>query len=190
MIRWWPSIGLAAMLLLGWAVGKSSTPIDDWFQSFKNTPVADLNLLTRPKLLVGTLVIVLSVALVQRKWRVATMTVVAPLVGLAFERVLKPIFGRTKEGALAYPSGHITTTTIVMGLVVLLAGAAWWAVVLATTVVALAMIGVGASFHYFTDTVGGALLGSAVVCTSAVIARRDRVLAARRQPGIRVRSVS
>ncbi len=39
MIRWCPSIALAAVLLLGWAVGKSSTPpLDDWFQRFRHTP--------------------------------------------------------------------------------------------------------------------------------------------------------
>jgi hypothetical protein len=174
-MRWWPSIGLTAMLLLGWAVGRSSTPVDDWFQRFHHTPVEHLNLLAGPRLLISVALIVLIVAVAQRRWRLATMTVVAPLVGMAFVRVLKPIFGRTKEGGLAYPSGHITTTTVVMGMAVLCAYAAWWAVALATTVVALAAVGVGVSFHYFTDTIGGVLLGSAVVCTSAVVARRDLV---------------
>lgn len=53
------------------------------------------------------------------------------------------------------------------------AGAVWWAVVIAVAVVALATLGVGTSFHYFTDAVGGMLLGSAIVAAAAVIARRD-----------------
>lgn len=174
MIRWWPSIGLAATLLLGWAVGDSSTPVDEWFQRLHTSPLRWLTVFADPRLLIGVLVAVVIVALWQRRWRLAAMVVVAPPMGLASVRVLKPIFDRQKgEGSLAYPSGHITTTTTVVGLVILLAGAAWWAVTIAVGVVALAMLGVGTTYHYFTDVVGGLLLGSAVVCAAAVIARRD-----------------
>ena len=31
-VRWWPPVGLVMMALLGWIVGKSSTPVDDVFQ--------------------------------------------------------------------------------------------------------------------------------------------------------------
>ena len=30
-IRYWPPVAMVAMLLLGWAVGTASTPVDDWF---------------------------------------------------------------------------------------------------------------------------------------------------------------
>ena len=43
----------------------------------------------------------------------------------------------------------------------------------AVAYVALAMAGVGATFHYFTDTVGGVLLGTSIVCIAALVARRD-----------------
>jgi hypothetical protein len=64
-------------------------------------------------------------------------------------------------------------TTVVLGLFILVAGGAWWAVLIAVTYVALAMVGVGSTFHYFTDTVGGALLGASIVWVAALVARRD-----------------
>lgn len=174
MIRWWPAVGLMAMLLLGWAVGKSSTPVDDWFQRFRHAPVRRLAVIADPRMLLAVAMVVLAVACLQRRWWLAAMTVVAPMLGITIVRFLKPVFDRDKGGGLAYPSGHLTATTIVMGLAVLAAGAAWWAVVSAVVAVALAMLGVGVTFHYFTDVIGGVLLGSAVVCGAAVVARRDR----------------
>lgn len=174
MIRWWPALAVTAMLLLGWLVGKSSTPVDDWFQRFRHSPLRRLSVIADPRLLLAVGLVVLAVACLQRRWWLASMTVIAPIVGITIVRFLKPVFDRDKGGGLAYPSGHLTATTIVIGLAVIAAGAASWAVVSAVVAVALAMLGVGVSFHYFTDVVGGVLLGSAVVCAAAVIARRDR----------------
>jgi len=44
------------------------------------------------------------------------------------------------------------------------------AVALAAIAVPLAMLGVGITFHYFTDTVGGLLLATAILCVAAVAA--------------------
>ena len=164
----WPPIGVAAMLLLGWVVGKGSTPVDVWFQQYRDSPTARLALATSPWVLVVLLVVVLLVALYRRRWRLAAATALAPLVGIAFVRMLKPVFGREKGGGLAYPSGHVTTLVIVWGLVVLVAGCAWWAISIAIAAILLGMVGVGITFHYFTDTVGGLLLGSAIVCVAAL----------------------
>ena len=57
---------------------------------------------------------------------------------------------------------------VVMGMVVLVAGAALWAVLVAVAYCLLGMLGRGVSYHYFTDTVGALLLGTAIVCVAAL----------------------
>ena len=65
-----------------------------------------------------------------------------------------------------------------MGMLVLVAGTALWAVLVAVTVSLLAMLGQAMTYHYFTDTLGALLLGTAVVCVAALVLELDR-----RQPG-------
>ncbi|HEY7324844.1 MAG TPA: phosphatase PAP2 family protein [Streptosporangiaceae bacterium] len=90
------------------------------------------------------------------------------------EFVLKPLVHRTITGFLSYPSGHTTglfalTTAIAMVLiaprgarpgravrVAIVAAAA-----LVASAVGLAMVSLG--FHYFTDTIAGAAVGTGVV---------------------------
>ena len=55
-----------------------------------------------------------------------------------------------------------------MGMVVLVAGAAFWAVLVAVVYCLLGIVGLGVSYHYFTDTVGAMLLGTAIVCVAAL----------------------
>ncbi|MFI5506818.1 phosphatase PAP2 family protein [Mycobacterium sp. NPDC051804] len=171
--RWWPPVGVAGMILLGLAVGKGSTPLDDWFQAADHNQLDGLSYLAKPLALAILEVTVVGVALYRRCWRLALAAVVFPPAAYLLVQFIKPLFGRTIGDGLAYPSGHITVTTIVLGLVVLVAGGALWAVVFAVIYVSLAMVGVGSTFHYFTDTAGGVLLGTAVVCLAALIASRD-----------------
>jgi membrane-associated phospholipid phosphatase len=94
--------------------------------------------------------------------------------------LLKPLVHRTYLGALTYPSGHTTTVfAMVATVTILLLGragrdrvAGWQVLVpaacaLAGVVVVIALIGL--RFHYFTDTVAGAALGTGTVCGLALI---------------------
>ena len=51
----WPAVALAAMFLLGLAVGKGSTPLDEWFHRFRHSPARWLLVFTDPWLLAITL---------------------------------------------------------------------------------------------------------------------------------------
>ncbi|WP_083267041.1 phosphatase PAP2 family protein [Mycolicibacterium porcinum] len=174
--RWWPPIGLTAMVLLGWAVHGAPTPIDDWFQGLGSDLGSRrdvLLLFTKPPLVTAALLIGIVVAVRQHRKRLAIAMVVSPLLAITIVRLIKPLFGREKEGALAYPSGHTTFLVTVTGLLLLVAGMRLWALAVALCFVLLGIFGLSMTFHYFTDTVGGILLGTSVVCVAAVLARHE-----------------
>jgi hypothetical protein len=175
-LRWWPAISILAMVLLALAVGKGSTPIDDWFTRTGATHpgLAHLVWFTYPPMLFTLLVLATAVALWRRRWRLATVVVLTPLLALIAEQVLKRLFGRYKAGGLAYPSGHVTLTIVVLGMLLLVVGAKVWLLVSASVVALLALLGVAFTFHYFTDTVGAVFLGTALVCIAVQVAGLDR----------------
>jgi membrane-associated phospholipid phosphatase len=158
------------MVALGWAVGKGSTPVDDWFHQYRQSSARYLLFFTDPRVLAVLVAGTVLVALYQRRWRLAVVAVMSTAAALGLIRVLKPLFGRETGGALAYPSGHTATMVVVMGILVLVARAAVWSVLVAVAYCALGIIGQGVSYHYFTDTVGALLLGTAIVCTAAWLA--------------------
>jgi len=53
-------------------------------------------------------------------------------------------------------------------MAVLVAGVAWWAVLVAVGWCLLGIVGQAVTYHYFTDTVGALLLGTAIVCVVAL----------------------
>jgi membrane-associated phospholipid phosphatase len=169
----WSGMAVVALLALGWAVGKRSNPLDNWFLGLGHTPARWLLFFTDPWMLTIVLLFGVAVALHLRRPRLAAAMVISPLAGIVAAQVLKRVSGRMKNDALAYPSGHTTTVVIVMGMLVLLAGAAWWSVLVAGVVSLLGMTGQGVTHHYFTDTVGGLLLGTAVVCIAASTVELD-----------------
>jgi membrane-associated phospholipid phosphatase len=119
--------------------------------------------------------------LLTRRWRGAVLVAVAvPVAAALTELVLKPLVDRTLADALSFPSGHETRVfALAATFAVLLAAPPrsrvpavvrlLLAVVVLVTAgaVAIALVGIGA--HYFTDTVGGAAVGAAVVLATALI---------------------
>jgi membrane-associated phospholipid phosphatase len=167
-IRWWPPLGVAGMLLLGLAVGKGSTPVDDRFQRHRHGPFRWLEFFADPRVLAIVLAAVVAVALYRRQWRLAVLAVVSPFVAVVCVAVVKPLFDRKIRGGLSYPSGHTAVMVVVMGFLVLVAGAALWAVLVAIVFCGLGALGLAVTYHYFTDTVGAMLLGTAIVCAAAL----------------------
>ncbi|HEX4586491.1 MAG TPA: phosphatase PAP2 family protein [Mycobacterium sp.] len=165
-------IGVVAMVLLGWVVRNGSTSVDDWFHRYGRGPARWLLFFTDPRVLALIVLATIAVALYRRRWRLAIAAAVCPLLAMGLARLLKPLFGRERQGAFAYPSGHSTTVVVVMGMVVLVAGAALWAVLVAVVFCLLGILGQAVAYHYFTDTVGGLLLGTAIVCVVALISAR------------------
>ena len=96
----WPPIAVAAMVVLGLAVGKRSTPLDDWFHQFRRTPARRLLFFTDPWLLAAVLAVGVGVALYLRRWRLVVVMVVSPLVGIVLARLLKQLFGRRTTARL------------------------------------------------------------------------------------------
>jgi membrane-associated phospholipid phosphatase len=133
---------------------------------------------------VMTVVLVLA-CLVTRRWRGALLVAVAvPAAAGLTELILKPLIGRTLMGALSFPSGtEARVFALAAAFAVLLADpvrrpripaavrlALSVVVLLAAVAVAVALVGLGQ--HYFTDTVGGAAVGTVVALGIALILDR------------------
>ena len=115
----------------------------------------------------------------RRRYRQAVLVAVSvPLAAAATELVLKPLIGGTPWGH-PFPSGHVTNAAaLVTVLIVLLArkdtGAAAlvWAALGVTALLIIAAVAagvIGAGMHHFSDTVGGAAVGTGTVLVTALI---------------------
>lgn len=116
-----------------------------------------------------------------RRWRgAALLTIAVPAAAALTEFALKPLIDRTLAGELSFPSGHSTGVfAVAASVAVLLIDPPRWRIPAAlrmflalgawavATAVAVALVSL--HIHYFTDTVGGAAVGTAVVLTTAFI---------------------
>jgi membrane-associated phospholipid phosphatase len=164
-LLWWPVVAVGGLFVLGRLVGKGSTPLDSRLLAV-DAPDRLLVFVEAPVQMV-VLGAAVSYALWRKRWRLAAVTALCPPAAVVSAQLLKRVFGRTRDGEFAYPSGHITALVVIAGMVVLVAGGRLWVVVVAAVAVVVGMVLVGISFHYFTDTVGALLLGSAYVAVAA-----------------------
>ena len=164
------------MVALGVAVGRGSTSLDDWFLAMgrAHRHLYKLLYFTNPVILLVLLAVAGVLALYRRRWRLVAAVIATPLVALAAVRVLKPLFGRLKEGSLAYPSGHVTITVVVLSMLVLALGSRTWLVVGAAVYALLGLLGQAFTFHFFTDTIGAVFLSTALVCLAVWAVGVDR----------------
>jgi membrane-associated phospholipid phosphatase len=164
-----------ATLALGWAVGRGSTTFDDWFSHRTHALLGGqprwLLTFTSGWLVFAVLVGCLAVTLLRRQWALAFAVLVCPFAVTAISQALKYLFDRRNGPYLAYPSGHTALLVAVLGMLVVGAGsrrARRGSLALTTVLSLLGMLGlVACGYHYLTDTLGAAMLATALVCAAA-----------------------
>lgn len=167
----WPFVGMPLMVLLGLGVRDGATPVDAWMQQARGGPLGSLLLFTDYRTTQTLLAATVAVALFRKLWALVPLALLTPAVGVLSAETLKPIFGRFKGEALAYPSGHTTAMVVAVGLLILAVGMRRWLVWAAIVFAALGILGQAVTYHYFTDALGAALLGTSLVCIAAVTLR-------------------
>lgn len=126
------------------------------------------------------------IALVRRRWRLAVVVALCPVLSVIATRLLKPLFGRYKGDALAYPSGHTTVVITVMAMLVLAAGVSVWLLLVAGVITAIGGLSMAATdLHYLTDNIGAVFLASATVCLAVLAAGPQAVSRAAARPAAR-----
>ncbi len=179
----WSGVGcLLAATVLGAvvALGVTDAPaIDRWW----NTVVADQR---GPWLInfahfmnevgggwIAVLVIPLSIMLalvIARRWRSAVFAAAAFVLSAAAVQLLKHLFSRTRPDDMlvasdfgSFPSGHAANAATVALVFWLIFPRVWVALVGIAWVMAMAYSRTLLSVHWATDTLGGALVGAAIV---------------------------
>ncbi|WP_434809930.1 phosphatase PAP2 family protein [Microbacterium sp. bgisy189] len=188
-----------AAVVLGVLIALEADPIDVdvWWNGFVNlfAPVlSDISLFMN---FVGggwfaTYVVPLAGAallvLIRRPWS-GLMFVVASALSAAAVQVLKTIFGRARPEDMlvisdhgSFPSGHTANAATIAALAVLLFPRVWVAIVGAAWTLLMAFSRTQVHAHWFSDTVGGTLVGvgMALVVAGAftvpLIRERERAL--------------
>jgi membrane-associated phospholipid phosphatase len=126
--------------------------------------------------------VVIAVAcLITRRLRGAVLAVAAVPVAVGLcELLIKPLVHRTYIGQVVYPSGHTATIFALAATVTVLLFAPprpamprWLRILILAvaylTCVAVVVGVIALRFHYFTDTVAGAAVGTGTVCGLALV---------------------
>lgn len=156
-------------------MGHGSTALDNWFSRTTHDILGGqprwLLAFTSGWLALAVLVGCLAVTLRRRQWPLAAAVLAVPFLVTAVGQGLKHLFDRRNGPYLEYPSGHTALLVAVLGMMVVVAGrriARRWALGLATVLSLLGSLGlVACDYHYLTDTIGAAMLATALVCAAA-----------------------
>ena len=167
-------VGMPLMVLLGLGVRDGVTPVDAWMQQARSGPLGTLLFFTDYRTAQTLMAATVAVALFRKLWVLIPLALATPALGLLSAETLKPLFGRFKGEALAYPSGHTTVMVVALGMLILAVGVRRWLVWAAVAFAALGILGQAVTYHYFTDAVGALLLGTSLVCVAAVVLRAVR----------------
>jgi len=150
----------------------------DWFPIPGRTARSLIGMFD-PLPLAVLIAVLVGVCLASGRRRLAVLAVAGPVVTGLATTALKPVVERTKNGDLAYPSGHmgaaVALAVVVALLIVSLLGLGRWAAVSVLVAVPSAVgagMGLGMTiirYHYLTDAVGGFCVAVAVVLSLAVL---------------------
>ena len=133
---------------------------------------------TEPYLLIPAIALIAGVCFYRHRRRDAALAVTGPVVAVAMNTwALKPAFGRLKDGALAYPSGHTVSLVAVLVVVVLLVRMKTVAVVVSVVLAGCGAVGmIGLGYHFLTDIAGGVCFAAGVVTALRVVLSPRREL--------------
>lgn len=114
--------------------------------------------------------LVIIAFLLARRWRSAVFAALCFIASAGAVQVMKNLLGRARPDDMivasdfgSFPSGHTANAATIAVVVWVLFPRVWTAVAGALWVVAMALSRTVLSVHWATDTIGGALIGAAVV---------------------------
>jgi membrane-associated phospholipid phosphatase len=155
--------------------------VDSWVDGYLGPDHAALSLISDlgPYVLYALAAVLLVVSLAARQLNRTVLAVTSVLIASGLtELVLKPLVQERLRGYLSYPSGTTANAFALVAIIAVLLRdprlAPWPAWLRALILVAGAAVGcalavamIGLNYHYFTDTVAGAAVGTGVVLAMA-----------------------
>lgn len=182
MLWGWGAGLLTASVVLGALIvfGFSEPPaFDAWWNEFVSAHRADamvhfalvLNAIGGGWIaILGVPLLAITILLLARRWRAAVFAAICFAASAGAVQILKHLFGRARPDDMivvsdfgSFPSGHTANAATIALVVWVLFPRVWTAVAGAVWIIAMGLSRTFLSVHWATDTLGGALVGSAVV---------------------------